>query len=145
MVAVDTNLLVYAHRREMRAHAAALEAIRGLVEGNSAWAIPWPCAHEFISVVTNPKPFKRPTSPRDAIRFLRSLESEHLHWLGEGIGYLDQLDRLLAGGAAVGGRIHDARVAALCLYHGVRELWSADRDFSVFPQLKTHNPVVSAH
>jgi predicted nucleic acid-binding protein len=51
---------------------------------------------------------------------------------------------LLARGNIVGGRIHDARIAALCLHHGVRELWTADRDFSMFPQLKTHNPLVTA-
>jgi toxin-antitoxin system PIN domain toxin len=142
MIAVDTNLLVYAHRREMTSHAAAREAIRRLAEGHSAWAVPWSCGHEFISVVTNPKPFKKPTSPRDAVAFLRSLEAEHFHWLAEGPGYLDKLGALLASGNVVGGRIHDARVAALCLYHGVRELWSADRDFSMFPQLKIHNPLV---
>jgi toxin-antitoxin system PIN domain toxin len=142
MIAVDTNLLVYAHRREMRGHQAAFEAIRILAEGRFAWAVPWPCAHEFISVVTNPKPFKKPTSPPDAVSFLRSLESEHFHWLAEGPGYLDKLSALLAGGSVVGGRIHDARIAALCLYHGVRELWSADRDFSMCPQLHTRNPLV---
>ena len=142
MIAVDTNLLVYAHRRETRGHDAAFEAIRGLAEGHSAWSVPWSCAHEFISVVTNPKPFKKPSSPGDAIAFLHSLESEHFQWLAEGPGYLDKLTTLLASGTVVGGRIHDARIAALCLYHGVRALWSADRDFSMFPQLKTHNPLV---
>jgi toxin-antitoxin system PIN domain toxin len=143
MIAVDTNLLVYAHRTEMRSHAEAFEAVRELVEGRSAWSVPWPCAHEFISVVTNPKPFKKPTSSRDAVAFLRSLtESEHFHWLAEGSGYLDKLDSVLSVGNVVGGRIHDARIAALCLHHGVRELWTADRDFSMFPQLKTHNPLV---
>jgi toxin-antitoxin system PIN domain toxin len=143
MIAVDTNLLVYAHRTEMQSHAAAFEAVRVLVEGRSPWAVPWPCAHEFISVVTNPKPFKKPTSSPDAVTFLRSLtESEHFHWLAEGSGYLDKLDSVLAAGHVIGGRIHDARIAALCLHHGVRELWTADRDFSMFPQLKTHNPLV---
>ena len=40
--------------------------------------------------------------------------------------------------------VHDARIAALCLSHGVRELWSADRDFSRFPALRTRNPLVEA-
>jgi hypothetical protein len=143
MIAVDTNLLVYAHRTEMGNHAAAFKTMRLLVEGLSPWAVPWPCAHEFISVVTNPKPFRKPTSPRDAIAFLRSFSaSDSFHWLAEGPGYLDKLDSLVAAGNVIGGRIHDARVAALCLYHGVRELWTADRDFSMFPQLKTHNPLV---
>lgn len=37
---------------------------------------------------------------------------------------------------------HDARVAALCLRHGVRELRTADRDFSLFPALRVRNPLV---
>lgn len=45
--------------------------------------------------------------------------------------------------AAVSGpRVHDARVAALCLAQGVRELWSADRDFGRWPELPTRNPLV---
>jgi toxin-antitoxin system PIN domain toxin len=142
MIAVDTNLLVYSHRTEMLGHRAATKAVGSLVEGFSPWAVPWPCAHEFISVVTNPKPFRKPTKPLDALAFLRSLtESDHFHWLGEGPGYLEKLESVLASGNVVGGRIHDAQIAALCLNHGVRELWTADRDFSMFPQLKTHNPL----
>jgi hypothetical protein len=41
-----------------------------------------------------------------------------------------------------GGAVHDARVAALCLRHGVRTLFTADRDFSRFPTLKVKNPLV---
>jgi predicted nucleic acid-binding protein len=43
---------------------------------------------------------------------------------------------------ASGGRVHDARVVAICLSHGVRELWTADRDFTRFPELTTSNPLV---
>jgi predicted nucleic acid-binding protein len=43
----------------------------------------------------------------------------------------------------VGNKVHDARVAAICLGHGVRELWSADRDFSYFPDVRTRNPLVA--
>ena len=37
--------------------------------------------------------------------------------------------------------VHDARVAALCIAHGVTELWTADRDFGRFPDLVTRNPL----
>ncbi|MDE0005335.1 MAG: hypothetical protein OXQ29_21810 [Rhodospirillaceae bacterium] len=40
-----------------------------------------------------------------------------------------------------GAIVHDARVAALCRYHGVRVLWSADRDFSRFHGLTVINPL----
>jgi predicted nucleic acid-binding protein len=42
----------------------------------------------------------------------------------------------------VGGRVHDARIAAICLEHKVRELWSADRDFGRFSELKVINPLI---
>ena len=58
MIAVDTNLLVYAHRRESRAHSPARTIMRRLAEGDDAWAIPWPCCYEFLSVVTNRRIWK---------------------------------------------------------------------------------------
>ncbi len=45
--------------------------------------------------------------------------------------------------AAAGPVVHDARVAGLCLAHGVRELWTADRDFARFPALKVRNPLIA--
>ena len=66
-----------------------------------------------------------------------------LHILSESPGYFDKLRNLALAAKLSGPRIHDARIAALCLHHGVRELWTADRDFSAFPQLKTRNPLVN--
>jgi uncharacterized protein len=62
--------------------------------------------------------------------------------LSETAGYWPVLQRLLLSGQITGAKVHDARIAALCLSHGVSELWSADRDFSRFPDLKTRNPLV---
>ena len=43
MLAGDTNILVYAHRRESRHGEQAYEVLRVLAEGDRPWAIPWPC------------------------------------------------------------------------------------------------------
>ncbi|MGO8764844.1 MAG: type II toxin-antitoxin system VapC family toxin [Limisphaerales bacterium] len=141
MIAIDTNLLVYAYREDSGFYQIATKTLRPVVEGSEPWALPWPCIHEFIGVVSG-KVYK-PASPLpNAIAFLESLfESPHLHLLSEGDGYFEKL-RLLALTAKLSGpRIHDARIAALCWHHGVRELWTADRDFSLFPQIKTRNPL----
>jgi hypothetical protein len=45
-------------------------------------------------------------------------------------------------GLLAGPVVHDARIAALCRVHGVSELWSADRDFSRFPELAVRNPLL---
>jgi predicted nucleic acid-binding protein len=141
MIAVDTNLLVYAHRVDMPQHVAAAEAVRGLAEGRQPWAIAWPSIHEFFAVVTHAR-FRPPSPPRLALLAIQNLvASPSLHLIGEGIDHLDWLARFIGRGNVVGAMIHDARIAAICLAHGVNELWTADRDFSRFPELKTHNPL----
>ena len=141
MIAVDTNLLVYAHRRDSEWHARAAEMVRKLAEGRDAWAIPWPCIHEFLAVVTHPRIYDPPSEMAAALNQVAAwTESPTLTLLSEGPGYADHLAKLLGISRVRGGRVHDARIAALCEYHGVRELWSADRDFSRFPGAAVRNP-----
>lgn len=63
MIAVDTNILVPIVRTEYPHHTAAYDCIRSLAEGAAPWAIPWPCFHEFLAVVTNPRIFQQPLPP----------------------------------------------------------------------------------
>lgn len=143
MIALDTNLLVYAYREDSQFHLPAMEHLRPVMEGGSPWALPWPCVHEFLGVVTSGRVYQ-PASPLShALSFLDSLlASPQLHLLSESPGYFEKLRDLATRARLSGPRIHDARIAALCLHHGVRELWTADRDFSSFPKLKTRNPLV---
>ncbi len=143
MIAVDTNLLVYAHREDAPLHDAALQRLAELAEGRAPWAIAWPCLHEFLAIVTHPRIFKPPTPLEAALDQIRAwLESPSLSLLAESSGYLDTLAGLLQAGHVTGAQIHDARIAALCLHHGVSLLWTADRDFGRFPGLKAQNPLV---
>jgi len=54
------------------------------------------------------------------------------------------LRAMLLEGRISGPRVHDARVAALCRQHGVRQLWSADRDFSRFAGFSVVNPLIDS-
>ncbi|MCC7347560.1 MAG: PIN domain-containing protein [Variibacter sp.] len=143
MIAVDTNILVYAHRADSPFHAEALRHVADLAEGTAAWAIPWPCLHEFLAIVTHPRIYDPPTPPALALDQVQAwLESPSLVLLSEGEGYWAVLRDLLSAGRVQGGRVHDARIAALCRQHGIRELWSADRDFARFVNLPVVNPLV---
>lgn len=143
MIAVDTNILVYAHRADSPWHGRAAELVRGLAEGPDAWAIPWPCLHEFLSIVTHPKIYKPPSPLVVATEQVTAwLESPKLALLGESPEHWRAFREIVEGGRIVGPKIHDARVAALCTQHGVRELWSADRDFSGMRGLTTRNPLL---
>ena len=142
MLAVDTNILVYAHREDATSHAEADRVLAELAEGAQAWAIPWACVHEFLAIATHPRIYDPPTPVGDALEQVRCwLESPSLALLGEGKAYLETLADLLERAPATGGRLHDARIAALCQYHGVRKLLSADRDFGRFPDLRVENPL----
>jgi hypothetical protein len=70
------------------------------------------------------------------------MESPGLVPLSEGEGFFGIWDEVLRKSAVTGGSVHDARVAVLCIYHGVKKLLSADRDFSRFPRLRTENPLL---
>jgi uncharacterized protein len=143
LIAVDTNILVYAQRMDSPFHAAAIRRMRDLVEGNLSWAIPWPCLHELIAVTTNRRVFEPPTTLDDALAFVSSLvRSPRLVLLSETPAHWQTLQSLATMGQTTGGRIHDARIAALCLEHGVRELWTADRDFGRFRGLTVVNPLI---
>jgi hypothetical protein len=141
MVAVDSNILVYAHREDSSWHAAALDRVRTLAEGRAPWAIPWPCLHEFLAVVTHPRIYAPPTPLDRAVAQVDAwLESPSLVLIGEDASYWPRLRSLVLAGKIAGPRIHDARVAAICLQQGVGELLTIDRDFSRFPALRVRNP-----
>ena len=143
MIAVDSNLLVYAHRSDSPWYEAAADALARLATARASWAIPWPCIHEFISVVTHPKIYAPPSRLAQALDQIEAwLESPSLVLIGEAEGYWPEFRRTLEDSRVIGPRVHDARIAAICELHGVRELWTQDRDFSRFPRLQTENPLV---
>jgi toxin-antitoxin system PIN domain toxin len=144
VIAVDTNILVYAHRAESEWHEGALRQMLGLTESKARWAIPWPCVHEFLVIVTHPRVYDPPTPLAAALESISVwLAAENCIAISEGPGYMELFRQLAGKGQIAGDQIHDARIAALCLHHGVSVLWSSDRDFSRYPELKLHNPLVS--
>jgi uncharacterized protein len=143
MIAVDTNLLVYAHREDSPWHDIAYARIVDLAEGRAPWAIPWPCIHEFLAIVTHPRIYSPPTPLDKAIDQVEAwLESPTLVLLSESADYWPFLRSAVQGGRVAGPQIHDARIAGLCQQQGVDELWTADRDFGRFSALTVRNPLV---
>jgi predicted nucleic acid-binding protein len=142
MIAVDTNLLILFPSFRQPLSPCREGLLDRLRRGGAAWAIPWPCVHEFMRVVTHPRIFRQPTPLAVAFDTIDAwLAGGSLSLLCESDGYLDKPRRQATAARSQGQLIHDARIAALCLHHGVRELWLADRDFDVFPQLKVRNPL----
>lgn len=143
MIAVDTNILVHAHRRDSRWHVPATRTIESLASGREVWAVPWPCIHEFYAIATHPRIYAPPSTPAQALAQLRAWrESPTLSLLAEDDAYWPVLESLIERSRLTGPAIHDARIAALCLRHGTHALLTADRDFSRYPELNTQNPLI---
>ena len=141
MIAVDTNILVYSVREESPYYHQALKLVTSLAESTDPWAIPWPCAYEFLRVLTHPKIFVPPNTVEDALgRLERFRSSPSLVMLGDGPAHLRHMTKVIRESGATGNLVHDAHIAALCMEHGVSELYTMDRDFSRFSGLKIKHP-----
>ncbi|MFM8578864.1 MAG: TA system VapC family ribonuclease toxin [Planctomycetaceae bacterium] len=137
MIAVDTNVLVYANREESPLHAAALRALRHLAEGDEAWAIPIFCVGEFLRVISHDRLFDPPTPVLDAVDSVASLlASPSARLLVPANGHLRLVRGLIEEANARGNLVFDAQIAAVCLEHGATTLLTEDRDFARFRSLK---------
>ena len=143
MIAVDTNILVYAHRVESPFHDAAYSCVQALAEGRQQWGIPVSCLHEFFSVVTHAKVFAPASAYDQALAQVDAwLASPQVQILHSGASHWKILSELARAAKVSGGKLHDARIAAICIENAVSVLWSSDRDFGRFKTLKTVNPLI---
>ena len=143
MIAVDTNILVYAHQRQSVFYKPAFACMQTLAEGAKPWGIPAACLSEFLATVTHPRVSPRPSTYEQALTQVEAwLESPTMHILHSGLQHWTTLSALTRTAKLQGGQFHDARVAAICIENGVSLLWTADRDFAKFKALKTTNPLI---
>ena len=140
MIAVDTNVLVYARRRTAPQHGAALKLLHDLATGSAPWALPHPCIAEFLRVVTHN--VFRPVVPlAEAWHNVETLlASPSLHVLTPTERHVPLLREIMEESGATGNLVYDAQIATLCLEHGVREILTADKDFRRFPSIKATDP-----
>jgi toxin-antitoxin system PIN domain toxin len=141
VIALDTNLLVFAHREGTAYHEPAVTLLRDLSTGRAPYAIFWPSLYEFLRVVTHHRVFNPPSSPEEALDALASfLEPPVVRVLSETPAHADVLRQVMARTRTSGNLLHDAHLVALAVEHGVHEILTLDEDFRRFPQVAARNP-----
>ena len=136
MIAVDTNILIYANRAELPLHDIARTRLTELAEGPSPWGLPVVTAWGFLRIVTQPI-FDPPTPIGQATAFVeRLLSSPTVQVLSPGPRHWELLAAVLGDGQVRGGLVTDAVIVALCREHGIDTLLSNDRDFHRFSDIK---------
>jgi toxin-antitoxin system PIN domain toxin len=141
VIAVDTNVLVHAHRAEMPRHAACVDVLRRLAEGARGWALPVFVLAEFVRVVTHPRLFDPPSTLAQAFAFLDALlASPRCHVLNPEAGFPERLRRLCQEADMRGNRVYDAQIAAVCIGHGVADILTFDRDMRRMRSIRACDP-----
>lgn len=145
MIALDTNLLVYAHRAATREHKAAQAAIRLACNSRFGCGIAAPSIAEFYSIVTHPQASGRPSRPEEAAAFLRALEEDGglVVW-GPGARFGPRLLQTASDLDVRGVRIFDLQIALCALDGGATELWTHDAAFVKVPGLRVRDPLQTA-
>lgn len=143
VTAVDTNLLVYAHRAGCAECEAAQRAIERAAADPDGWCIPLPCLFEFWSVVTHPSSAGGATPPALAARFVRSLAAAGGAVLQPGERFAERCFEASVRLGVRGPRVLDLQIGLMCLEAGVTEFWTRDAGFVALPGLKVVDPFTS--
>jgi toxin-antitoxin system PIN domain toxin len=140
-LAVDANLLLYASDRESPFHDRAREALDGLALGSEIVYVFWPVIMAYLRIATHPAIFDRPMPPAMARSNVEALLSRpNVVAPGEQDGFWDRFREVAGDADARGNLIPDAHLVALMRQHGVRTIWSSDRDYRRFPGIDVHDP-----
>ena len=141
MIALDTNLLVYAHRAATPQHKTARHAITHASQSPVGWGFGLPVIFEFWSVVTHPASAGRPSTPEQAAGFVAGLRGAGAQVWMPGGRFAERVARLATELSVVGPRIFDLQIALMAFEGGASELWTADRSFTSVPGLPVVLPL----
>jgi toxin-antitoxin system PIN domain toxin len=141
MIALDTNLLVYAHRSGLPEHRPAQRAVEKACLNPKGWAIPAFCAAEFWAVVTHPTGSPRPSQAEEARAFLAELRAAGAKVLYPRDGFMERLAQLATDLKIQGPRIFDLQIALVSFEGGASEIWTHDRRFVSLPGLPARDPL----
>lgn len=141
MIAVDSNILVYAHRGETELHHAAAAELVALAEGVAPWGLPVFCITEFMRVVTHRRVFNPPSTVSQAVDFVEQLVASPVcRVVRPGPDFLRILTATAHAADARGNLMFDAQIAALCREHGIATVVTNDRDFRRFEHIGIRFP-----
>ena len=142
MIAIDTNLLVYAHRSAVPEHRAARTAIQAAADDPRGWGIPQFVVAEFWSIVTHPLAPPRPSRPGEAASFIRSLVRDGgANLWSSGPSFAERLLNVAVALRLGGVRIFDLQIALTAFDNGATEIWTHDREFVSLPGLRVVDPL----
>jgi uncharacterized protein len=142
MMLVDTNVMVYAHRRDAERHPEYRDWMRAMINGPEPYAVADFAVLGMVRVVTDRRYYREVASTiTDALAFADEIRNQpHARVISPGPKFWSIFSNLCRQTDAGGKLIPDAYLAALALEHGC-EFISTDTDFRRFPGLRWRHPL----
>jgi toxin-antitoxin system PIN domain toxin len=137
---VDTNILLYAANVDDEVHSQARELLERLARGPDMLYLFWPTIMGFLRIATHPAIFPAPMAPAEAIEAMTALhERPKVRAPGEQMGFWE-LYLLAAGQDTRANHVPDAQLAALMRQHGVKVIYTRDRDLRRYEGIEPRDP-----
>lgn len=138
---VDVNVLLCASDRSNDRHERARRFVERCAAGPETVYLTWPTLMSYLRIATHPRIFAAPLNPDEALGNVMALVGlPHVRAVSELDGFLDAYRRVSGDMPVRGNLVPDAHIAAILLQHGVRTLYTNDRDFRKFESLDVRDP-----
>lgn len=138
---LDVNVLLYASDSSSPMHAAALAFLGSVARDDEVCYLPWPTVMGYLRIATHPRIFAAPLSPAEAQGNVdRLLARPQVRCIGETEGFWDVYRNIVRDVPVRGNLVPDAHVAAILRQHGIKRLYTRDRDFARFAFLDVVEP-----
>ena len=138
---LDANVLLYASDRSSGHHERARRFVETCAAGREILCLAWPTLMAYLRIATHPRIFAAPLSPDEALGNVAALAGlAHVRAVSEQQGFLNAYKRVAGGTPVRGNLVPDAHIAAILFQHGVRTLYTHDRDFRRFNSLEVRDP-----
>ncbi len=142
---IDVNILLYASDKSSPLHDKALAFLAQCAGCRELFYVAWLTVMSYLRIATHASIFDRPLTPAEAIQNIQALLAlPHCRPLSEGEGFLAVYQGITQGVPTRGNLVPDAHLAAVLHQHGVRTLYTHDRDFKKFDFLDVRDPMASA-
>lgn len=138
---LDANVLLYASDTSSDLHEQAVALVQAVAAGPDLLYLFWPTLMSYLRISTHPGIFERPLDPPAAQANVNALIAlPHVRTEGEAEGFWDVWKAATQDVVVRGNLVPDAHLAALMRQHGVRLVWTRDRDLRQFDGVEARDP-----
>jgi hypothetical protein len=140
--AIDVNILLYASNRDDPLQPKAEAFLADCASGNEVFCLAWLTVMSYLRMATHASIFSQPLTPAEALSNVEALLAlPHARAIGEDDGFLRSFREVTQQVPARANGVPDAHLATVLRQHGIRKLYTHDRDFRRFDFLDAVDPL----